>query len=295
MNIFICRHCGDERKSNPSLINHERLCKKNPNRDIANTDAARKAASVKVNCRYCNNKLKKSNLYVHEKACIENRDNQKECPTCGCLIPKNKKFCGLSCSATYNNKKRGPRSEETKEKIGNSLTGRTHSHGNGVNHPSNKICKIQFKNCIVCDNVFMVKNNYKDARKTCSRDCQIDASVRTRPYQNGSRKTTWYFNRNENKEVLLESSWEVIIAEKLDELNLKWIRPDHIKWKDDNNKTRYYFPDFLLTDHDLYLDPKNPYCMEKDEEKMNVISEKINIIYGDINYILDYIETECRP
>jgi len=31
-------------------------------------------------------------------------------------------FCGQSCSASYNNKKRGPRSEETKQKIRNSLS-----------------------------------------------------------------------------------------------------------------------------------------------------------------------------
>lgn len=295
MNIFICRYCGDERKSNQSLIQHERLCKENPNKQIANTAAARKAAAIKLRCKYCSSEFEKSNLSVHEKSCIENNQNQKDCPNCGKIIHKNKKFCGSPCAASYNNKTRGPHSEETKEKIRNSLKGRTHSHGNGVNHPTNKICKIQFKNCIVCENVFMVKNNYKDVRKTCSRDCQIDASVRIRPYQNGSRKTTWYFNKNENKEVLLESSWEVIIAEKLDELNIKWIRPNHIKWKDSNNKTKYYFPDFLLTEHNLYLDPKNPYCMDQDIEKMKIISEKINILYGNVDYIIEYLETECRP
>lgn len=182
MNIFICRHCGDERKSNQSLFQHERLCKENPNKQIANTDSARKASSIKVNCKYCSSKFKKSNLSVHENNCIENKQNQKDCPNCGIVIHKNRKFCGSSCAASYNNKKRGLHREETKEKIRNSLKGRTHSHGNGANHPSKKICKIQFKNCIVCDNVFMIKNNHKDARKTCSRDCQIDASVRTRPY-----------------------------------------------------------------------------------------------------------------
>lgn len=31
---YICQYCGDERKNYNSLINHERLCKSNPNRDV---------------------------------------------------------------------------------------------------------------------------------------------------------------------------------------------------------------------------------------------------------------------
>lgn len=279
------------------MIQHERLCKKNPNRDIANTDAAIKTAAVKVTCRFCDGEYSRSNIIKHENDCIKNKENQKECPTCRRIIHKNKKFCGKSCAATYNNIKRGPHSEETKSKIGKASQGRKKPQTNEAickktkeDLRYKKICKIQFKECIICSNIFMIKNNSKDVRKTCSRDCQIDASVRTRPYQNGSRKTTWYFNRNENKEVLLESSWEVRVAEKLDELKIKWIRPNHIKWKDCNNKTRYYFPDFYLLDYDLYLDPKNPYCMEKDKEKMDIISKKIKIIYGDIDYVIIQIE-----
>lgn len=295
MTIFICQFCGDERKSNPSLINHERLCKQNPNRQIANTSAARKASSIKVFCKFCKSEFKKSNLSKHEESCIKNKNNQTQCLECHSIIRKSQKFCNSSCSASYNNKKRGRHSEETKTKISKSLSGRTHNHGNGDNHKTKVYCKIQFKKCTVCSNIFTIKNNYKDVRKTCSDECETIAKVKIRPYQNGSRKTTWYFNKNEGKEILLESSWEVCVAEKLDDLKIKWIRPNHIKWIDRDNKTRYYFPDFYLLDYDLYLDPKNPYCMEKDKEKMEIITEKINIIYGDIDYVIGYIESGCRP
>lgn len=87
---------------------------------------------------------------------------------------------------------------------------------------------------------------------------------------------------------MLESSWEVKVAEKLDQLKIKWIRPKPLKWVD-NNKTRYYFPDFYLPDYNLYLDPKNPYCMDKDIKKMKYFEDKINIVYGDIYKVLEII------
>ena len=39
------------------------------------------------------------------------------CPNCECEITNHHKFCSQSCSTIFNNKIRGPRSEETKRKI----------------------------------------------------------------------------------------------------------------------------------------------------------------------------------
>ena len=33
--------------------------------------------------------------------------------------------------------------------------------------------------------------------------------------------------------------------------------------------------------------------MDLDKEKMSVVSKEIDIIYGDINYILEYIQSNC--
>ena len=62
-----------------------------------------------------------------------------------------------------------------------------------------------------------------------------------------------------------------------------------IKWVDSNNKTRRYFPDFYLPKYDRYLDPKNPYCMKQDEEKLKIISSMVDIIYGDKDMIKETI------
>ena len=89
---------------------------------------------------------------------------------------------------------------------------------------------------------------------------------------------------------MLESSWEVRVAEKLDELNIKWTRPKPISWIDSLGKTRLYYPDFYLSDRNIYLDPKNPYCMEQDKEKMRVVSSQIPLVFGPLETILDFIE-----
>jgi hypothetical protein len=74
--------------------------------------------------------------------------------------------------------------------------------------------------------------------------------------------------------VMLDSSWEETLAIRLDELNIKWIRPtDPIKWIDKNGVTRNYFPDFYLIDFDIYLDPKNPYAYASQKDKIEIITK----------------------
>lgn len=77
------------------------------------------------------------------------------------------------------------------------------------------------------------------------------------------------------KDIWFDSSWEVAVAKSLDEHNIKWVRPKSgFVWNDNNNK---YYPDFYLPDYDVYLDPKNPYLMKKDQEKISEASKRNNI------------------
>lgn len=92
------------------------------------------------------------------------------------------------------------------------------------------------------------------------------------------------------KDVKLQSSWEVKVAEKLDELNIQWVRPEPIDWIDSTGKNRLYFPDFYLPDRDLYLDPKNARVLAKDREKMEAVSKKINLVVGELNIIFASLE-----
>jgi len=75
--------------------------------------------------------------------------------------------------------------------------------------------------------------------------------------------------------VMLDSTWELVLAIRLDELKIKWIRPDPIEWIDDRGITHNYFPDFYLIYHDLYLDPKNPRAYEVQKNKIARLKDQI--------------------
>jgi len=71
--------------------------------------------------------------------------------------------------------------------------------------------------------------------------------------------------------ILLDSSWEEILAKRLDDLDIKWIRPKEPVPYELDGKMHNYFPDFYLIDHDLYLDPKNAFAYKVQERKLNII------------------------
>jgi len=192
------------------------------------------------------------------------------------------KFCTKSCSAKFNNRLR-THSEKTRKAISSKLSSPRGPKTTGS-------CRIQFKDCKICQRKFCV--SISSPRITCSKTCQVTASTKMRTYQNGSRKPIYYTKADTNEIVMLESSWELRVAIRLDELQIKWARPDPIPWKDSSGRSRLYFPDFYLSDLDTYLDPKNPYCMKLDEEKMRIISSQVHLIFGPIEHILNFIEKQ---
>lgn len=225
----------------------------------------------------------------------------KLCKECGKIIPYKKRknnFCNHSCCASFNDTRRIVREESNikrskaaKSRLGHEWTLQHWQNRKSVHlkrKPRKLYCDIDIRRCPVCNSNFCVSHN--SPRKSCGKkECRTYLSVGCRNYQNGSRKPTWYFNKTENKQVLLESSWEVKVAKLLDSKNIVWIRPKPIKWYDQNNKERFYFPDFYLPNYNMYLDPKNPYCMKVGAYKMSQVEKIISVIYGDIKIIYDYI------
>jgi hypothetical protein len=72
--------------------------------------------------------------------------------------------------------------------------------------------------------------------------------------------------------VKLDSSWEEVLAKRLDELDIIWERPGAVKWIDLHGVTRNYFPDFYLKDYDVFLDPKNPYAIKAQQGKIDCLT-----------------------
>lgn len=270
-------------------------------------DALKEAQKKKFTCPFCAEKFNSSSIVSHQPKCLYDPVNAKFCLECNSqFYNRENRFCGSKCSARYNNARRSSKSREKqrstimatlniKDALNEDGTprikvrdriqlNRDKIFGEGAGPAS----KVSFPNCIVCKKNFTLRS-WSDHRKTCSPECSIQFQL-DRPYQNGSRKTIKYISTQTGEIITLESSWELKVSETLDNLQIKWIRPEPIKWIDDVGKNRLYFPDFLLTDYDLYLDPKNPYCMQLDERKMQIVSQYITIKYGSLDYILEVIQ-----
>jgi len=78
--------------------------------------------------------------------------------------------------------------------------------------------------------------------------------------------------------VLLESSYELCLAQDLDKNNIDWVRPTRVKWIDTAGKVRHYTPDFYLPKYNVYLDPKNDYLIMIDSDKIERCSIQNNMI-----------------
>ena len=244
------------------------------------SNAVKKSADMK----------KKETIFYKE----EYLKNPKVCLKCHkeLLYEKRKnKFCSSVCSGSYNTKGR-VLSEEQKLKTSKTLK-RKHSTGEIITTERQRkpvprlFCNIYYNNCKICGKIIV--NRYSGGKITCSRECHSIASTKIRTYPNGARKTIYYDNPNQGR-IVLESSWELEIAKLLDSMKIIWIRPKFIRWVDDLGKARIYYPDFYLSDFQVYLDPKNPFCCNQDFEKMTKITEKIHVIWGDIAIIKYYVE-----
>ena len=94
--------------------------------------------------------------------------------------------------------------------------------------------------------------------------------------------------KTDGTSIMLDSAWEEALAKRLDELGINWIRPPAIKWIDSKGTARNYFPDFYLPDYNLYLDPKNPYAIKSQQEKINCLMIQIK------NLVIITSLNECK-
>lgn len=106
-----------------------------------------------------------------------------------------------------------------------------------------------------------------DARKELS----IQQSLKNR-----GGKSKWF----DVGGVKVQGTWEKKVAEKLTELNIKWVKPTHnkdiIEYTIDN-KVRRYTPDFYLPEYDQFLEIKG-YYWNNDRLKMQAVIEQNPII-----------------
>lgn len=173
---------------------------------------------------------------------------KKYCLNCGKEIIKSKKFCNSSCAATYNNKKRGRRSNKTKLKISNSLIKTIKK--NKLNVVNTKIARTRV--CVVCKKEFEIPSRkYKgySNRKTCSYNCMCKL------LSNNINKRIKNGNHNgwNNRKII--SYPEQFFIKVLKNNNIKYRHNYPIKQKDLGIDSHYnYFLDFFLSSKNIDLE-----------------------------------------
>lgn len=84
--------------------------------------------------------------------------------------------------------------------------------------------------------------------------------------------------------VTLNSSYEVKLATRLDELRIPWESGKRLPWVDSEGKQRTYYPDFYLPEINVYLEPKSTWTLErkkdgKEQEKIDYIKENYKNVF----------------
>jgi len=80
------------------------------------------------------------------------------------------------------------------------------------------------------------------------------------------------YERKDGSKVLMDSTWEVAMAERLDHLKITWDRREDMKlpYLSKNGRKRNYIPDFYLPEYDTYIEVKG-YWTDAARHKMNSV------------------------
>jgi predicted nuclease of restriction endonuclease-like RecB superfamily len=92
----------------------------------------------------------------------------------------------------------------------------------------------------------------------------------------------------DGKQVPMDSTWEVIMAMRLDELNIKWERDENMKlpYLSKAGRKRNYIPDFYLPDHDVYVEVKG-FFTESAKHKMKSVLEVNDVKIIMLNSLIE--------
>lgn len=201
------------------------------------------------------------------------------------------KYCGKVCKNKNSLAQHEIRCKENPNKIDlDYLTNRDYSQIN-VN-PSNQFIKAKQLGLPIpkmsdetkqkISNVWKGRKHTKETKEKISKTMQQVVKDKPDSYNgvniNGKVKKYKYNN------VSLDGSWELLVAQYLDFNNIKWERPhkgfEYI-W---NNDKHTYYPDFYLTDYNMYIEVKG-FETERDYIKWKALSNLIIIKRKEIDDI----------
>lgn len=203
----------------------------------------------KVGCEFCRKETTAANLERHRASCPLNPLNLRLCLQCGQPILTKRADNQLFCRGACR-----------------------YAHTLANNQNRSREWRGYFHN-------------------TCSEEC-LSLLIGQNSTANPNCGARAHFSRSQRcqyKGVLMDSSWEVALAQWLDEKRIRWVRSREIyfRWTDPAGKSGRYTPDFYLPEFDCYLDPKNSYLMKVDAIKMRQVRNKhgIHLISGSLPYV----------
>ena len=182
---------------------------------------------------------------------------------------KYSKWCSIKCSHSRY------WSEEARHKKSIANKGQVPwNAGKIVVSRENRVC--QNPNCQL---IFIIERYTK--RKYCSAKCSAWNNGGLRP--NSGKHGSWYYCKHLNKDVYLDSTWELELAKWLDNQNITWSRGVSYKWIDTSKKEHKYYPDFVLIESGRILDIKNRFLEIRDKEKIERVMKQNKIVVEIIN------------
>lgn len=225
-------------------------------------------------CIRCKSEVSTSNLNKHfESKLCSSGGKQAPIPHC--------RFCGVDldtvpdrashvrwCSENPNRDKHLPNarnaiSEDSRRRAGESIS-KAHKSGKYIGAHA-KAVKTKISN----GNVLSKESAPDWYANVCNAN-------RASTHQRVCKRTHTFIDKR-GRIFKFDSTWEDALANRLDELDIVWERPAPIEYEI-GGKLRNYFPDFYLPEHNLYLDPKNPYAESQQQEKLKIVSSLINLI-----------------
>ena len=185
---------------------------------------------------------------------IQKRDydlNPKYCEYCGKKLPFEKRFakcCNQSCGSALGNKKKGHRSEETKQKISNTFLEGIKQHKYKLaNQYGEYVYGVRKCICKYCNKEFE-SNKFQ---KYCSDECRQksiskqSSLQRKKEIQNG----TFQGWKSRNIVSYAEKFWKQV----LDNNNIQYIREKLIEYGNLGNGERYFL-DFYIENNNRKID-----------------------------------------
>lgn len=169
----------------------------------------------------------------------------------------------------------GPHTSETKKKIANALEGRHLSYEHRKNISIATLGKSKKGHPVTDETKRKISLASQGRKLSLETKEKLSKIAKARNFGGNTSKVRIWFSKNNGETVFLQSSYELMFAKLLEELNVIWERPSPMKWEGKDGKSHLYYPDFKIGS--VFIDTKNDYLAVIDKEKIALVATQNNI------------------